>query len=176
MRSTGRLALLISFLASTCCSSGVRRAQDQGSVQDQESETTTEQAKQSEKAVKPVAQPRSPRAAKPPAVPTITDEDLTKAKQDYQSGVEAFEWGRYADAAQYLEQVYEVVPSLSDVQEYLERTYIALGMERYTAGQPEEAIVIWKKVLRIDPSDEKAKTYIARTKEEIARLPADKSD
>jgi tetratricopeptide (TPR) repeat protein len=156
--STGRLALLILLLASTCCSTGVRPARNE------------------EEAVLP--QPKAAEAAKPPTIPktpAVTEAQLAKARQDYQAGVEAFEWGRYDDAAQYLEDVYRIAPKLDEVQEYLERTYIALGMECYTAGQPEDAIAIWKKVLRIDPRDEKAKAYIARTEQEIARLPADKS-
>lgn len=159
MGSTGRLALLILLLASTCCSTGVRPARVE------------------EEGVLP--QPKAVKAAKPPPTtpkkPAVTEAQLAKARQDYQAGVEAFEWGRYDDAAQYLEDVYRIAPKLDEVQEYLERTYIAMGMERYTAGQPEDAIVVWKKVLRIDPRDEKAKAYIERTEQEIARLPADKS-
>ena len=165
MGSTGRLALLILLLASTCCSTGVRHAQKE--------EEAVLPRPTAAKATKPPAKP-----AKPPAIPktpVVTEAQLAQAREDYQAGVEAFEWGRYDDAVQYLEEVYRIAPKLDEVQEYLERTYIAMGMERYTAGQPEDAIVVWKKVLRIDPRDEKAKAYIERTEQEIARLPADKS-
>lgn len=163
MGSTGRLALLIVLVASTGCSFGVRRSQHE---------------ENQEQVVAPPPPPASPSpkpkvAVNPPTVRTMTEAELAKAQQDYQAGVEAFEWGRYSDAAQYFEDAYRIAPKMDELQEYLERTYIALGMERYTAGEPDEAIAIWKKVLRIDPSDEKAKAYIARTQEEIARLPAD---
>jgi tetratricopeptide (TPR) repeat protein len=165
--STGRLALLIVLLASTCCSSGVRREQTA-----QKNEQKNEQ-----KVEKVVANPPAPSTPKPqpPKVRVVSEDELAQAQKDYQVGVEAFEWGRYSDAAEYFEKAYRIKPNMNELQQYLERSYIALGMERYTAGQPEEAIAVWKKVLRIDPSDEKAQTYIARTKEEIARLPADQA-
>jgi cytochrome c-type biogenesis protein CcmH/NrfG len=55
------------------------------------------------------------------------------------------------------------------VADYLKREYLSRGMEAFAAGRLEAAVDHWEKVLRIDPGDARARGYLARAQQQVAR-------
>ena len=60
-------------------------------------------------------------------------------------------------------------PDYREVAGYLKREYLTRGMEAFAAGRLDDAMAQWERVLRIDPTDERARGYMARAQEQRAR-------
>ena len=69
----------------------------------------------------------------------------------------------------YWELIWSAEPDYRQVSSYLTREYLTLGMEAFASGRLEQAVVHWKRVLEIDPDDSRAKGYLARAREQMAR-------
>lgn len=117
-----------------------------------------------------VAKPDPAPMKKPPVPVAPTVEQLEEAERSYQSGLDAVAQNRLADAVNHFESIYKTLPQYKNVSQQLQQAYLFLGMEHYTEGEPEEAIRVWNKVLRIDPKHEKALAYIRKTKQELQRI------
>jgi hypothetical protein len=118
-----------------------------------------------QKAAKPKQATKPRKAASGP-----TAEQLRQAAWAYRDGAEAMSQNRLEVAAQRFEEGYRVAPKYRDIQARLLQAYLFLGMELYTEGNPEQAIQVWKKVLEIDPHNEKALAYIRKTQQELERI------
>ncbi len=113
----------------------------------------------------------APRAVTPaadaaPAAPRLGDRELA---QLYRQGALAAERGQSDAALRYWELVWSSQPDYREVKDHLMREYLTRGMEAFAAGRLEEAVAQWEKALRVDPSDERAKGYLARAQKQIAR-------
>jgi Tfp pilus assembly protein PilF len=65
--------------------------------------------------------------------------------------------------------VWSIQPGYQRVDDYLKREYLTRGMERFAAGDLDEAVRLWEQALRIDPKDERTLGYLARAQEQRAR-------
>ncbi len=97
-------------------------------------------------------------------------EDAAALRAAYEKGVGHFRNGDFAKAITEWKAVWESWPGFEDVGEYLIKAYQYRGMELYTAHEYEEALNLWRRILEIDPQNEKAIRYIKRTEEEMSRL------
>lgn len=88
--------------------------------------------------------------------------DAAELTDLYRRGLEASQASRSEDAIRYFELVFSAAPDHALVRENLVREYLTLGMERFAAGDLDEAIGIWQRALEADPSDEKARGYLER--------------
>jgi len=108
----------------------------------------------------------------PPAKPQrreATAEEIREAEQMYRSGLDVFKEDRWTEAIRYFEFVYGLVPDFENVETYLKQAYLFLGMDHYTAGELAAAIETWERILRIDPGDEKALSYLRKARVEIQK-------
>jgi cytochrome c-type biogenesis protein CcmH/NrfG len=69
----------------------------------------------------------------------------------------------------YWELVWSARPDYRQVETYLKREYLTLGMEAFASGQLEQAVGHWKRVLEMDPDDVRANGYLERAREQMAR-------
>ncbi|MFH1563344.1 MAG: PorV/PorQ family protein [Nitrospirota bacterium] len=88
----------------------------------------------------------------------------------YDKGLRYFQGQKITQAIKQLEFVYEHNHQYREIQLYLIKGYLVAGMEHYTTGRLSEAINTWEKVLQIDPENQKAISYINRTKTELAKI------
>jgi tetratricopeptide (TPR) repeat protein len=87
----------------------------------------------------------------------------------YQEGLRALQENRTHDAVRYWELVWSARPDYRQVETYLKREYLTLGMEAFASGQLEQAVGHWKRVLEMDPDDVRANGYLERAREQMAR-------
>jgi tetratricopeptide (TPR) repeat protein len=111
----------------------------------------------------------SPRVAAPVNGPTVDNQVLARR---YRTGVEAFEKGRFDEAARELMAVWTASPGYQDVASTLARAYLFLGMQAYSKGDYDAAIASWERVLTVDPGNAKAQRYLKSSREEASRLGA----
>ena len=102
--------------------------------------------------------PRSPRRQTP--------EQRRDLQRKYQDGLAAFTSGDFDEAIHNWRAVWFEDPHLENVSNYLIKAYLFQGVELYGRGQYEEAMDRCKRVLEIDPTNEKALRYLDRIKEE----------
>lgn len=107
----------------------------------------------------------------PPAVaePHLSPERQKEVEDLYRRGVSAMEEGRAADAVHYWEIVWSFDPDYERVQEHLKREYMTMGLEQFARGSLENAIEQWQKALQVDPSDQRARAYLQRAREQLSR-------
>jgi tetratricopeptide (TPR) repeat protein len=76
---------------------------------------------------------------------------------------------RSEEAVRYWELVWASRPDYRDVAQNLKREYLTRGMELFAAGRLDEAVAEWEQVLKIDPSDARARGYLNRAETQRAR-------
>jgi tetratricopeptide (TPR) repeat protein len=109
----------------------------------------------------------------PPMVPSfaaLSTKDRAEVADLYQSGLQAVEDNRHADAIGYWELVWSRAPDYQQVAENLKQQYLALGMENFADGRLDESIRIWEKALQIDSRDKRTQGYLARAYEHKTRI------
>jgi len=112
------------------------------------------------------ADPATTRAARPAAAPKLPERELESL---YRHGLEAARAQRSDDAVRYWELVWTASPDYRGVAENLKREYFARGMEAFAAGRLADAVEQWERVLRINPNDARARGYLARAQQQMAR-------
>lgn len=100
-------------------------------------------------------------------IPPQLVEQITVA---YDKGLNYFHQQKISQAVKQLEFVYKYDHSYRQVKFYLIKGYLITGMEDYTAGRLKESIDTWQKILKIDAQNQKAISYINRTKIELAKI------
>ncbi len=88
----------------------------------------------------------------------------------YDKGIKYFHEQKIIPAVEQLELVYKYDPYYRKVRFYLIKGYLIAGMEHYTSGRLQESINTWQKILVIDTENQKAISYINRTKIELAKI------
>ncbi len=88
----------------------------------------------------------------------------------YDNGLKYLQQQKITLAIKQLEFVYEHDPQYREIKLYLIKSYLVAGMEHYTTGRFSEAINTWQKVLQLDPENQKALSYINRTRTELVRI------
>lgn len=88
----------------------------------------------------------------------------------YDKGLRYFQGQKITLAIKQLEFVYAHDHQYREIKLYLIKGYLVAGMEHYTSGRLPEAINTWEKVLEIDPENQKALSYINRTKTELSKI------
>lgn len=86
----------------------------------------------------------------------------------YQRGLAALRAQRSDDALRYWELVWSARPGYREVAACLKREYLTRGMESFAAGRLDDAMAQWERVLRVDPTDERARGYLARAQQQRA--------
>jgi tetratricopeptide (TPR) repeat protein len=87
----------------------------------------------------------------------------------YRRGMDAMQEGRTDDALRYWELVWLGDSEYPGVAEHLKREYLLRGLESFSRGSLEEAILLWEKALGVDPKDQKTIGYLARAREQMNR-------
>ncbi len=123
--------------------------------------------------------PGASEMAKAPASPrpgTVAPKSaaLSKKKQKdladlYRRGMTAMQEGKSDDALRYWELVWLGDPEYPGVTEHLKREYLLRGLESFSRGSLDEAVLLWEKALGVDPTDEKTIGYLARAREQVSR-------
>lgn len=114
--------------------------------------------------------PASPQTSAPahasPPRPKLSDRE---AEEFYQRGLQAQSAQRSDEAVRYWELVWAARPDYREVASNLKREYLARGMELFASGRLDDAMVEWQRVLRVDPTDARARGYLARAEAQRAR-------
>jgi len=106
--------------------------------------------------------PRTPR--------TLTPEQRRELQQKYQEGLAAFTKGDFDAAIRSWHAVWFEDPNMENVSSYLIKAYLFQCVELYGRGQYDAAVDRCKRVLEIDPANEKALRYLDRIEEEKLEL------
>jgi hypothetical protein len=106
--------------------------------------------------------PRAPR--------NLTPEERRELQQKYQEGLAAFSKGDFDAAIRNWHAVWFVDPEMENISGYLIKAYLFQCVELYGRGQYDEALDRCKRVLEIDPTNEKALRYLDRIEEEKLEL------
>jgi tetratricopeptide (TPR) repeat protein len=81
-----------------------------------------------------------------------------------------FNAGNFDGAIASLVKVWTVQPDYYSVSDLLAKAYIFVGMRYYSENKHVEAIENWHKALSVDPTNSKAKRYLAKAEEELQKL------
>jgi len=101
---------------------------------------------------------------------TLTAEQRRELERRYRSGMVAFSNRDFQGAIQDWRSVWLDAPEFEGVGDHLIKAYLFEGVELYGRGQYEEALDRCMRVLEIDPTNEKARRYLARIQEEKSEL------
>jgi tetratricopeptide (TPR) repeat protein len=104
-----------------------------------------------------------------PVAKVVTDEQRREAGRLYKQAIDAVSQRRSDDAIRYLELVWTIDPDYQRVADHLKREYLTRGMEFFADGELDKAVDLWERVLRVDPSDERARGYLTRAREQATR-------
>ncbi len=115
---------------------------------------------------RPASRTPAPAAKPAPAKPELSDREIEAL---YRHGVDAARAQQPDAAMRYWEMVWVARPGYRNVGENLKREYLARGLEAFAAGRLEDAVAQWEKVLRVDPSDARARGYLARAQQQMTR-------
>lgn len=113
--------------------------------------------------------PSSPPAAPSPGHTPETSRSVQEIEDLYGRGLAAIRAGRSEEALHYFELVWGASPGYREVGEYIKREYLSRGMEAFASGRLEEALTHWERVLVVSPGDERARGYLARAQQQLAR-------
>lgn len=119
-------------------------------------------------ATQPAQSPRL--AATAPAAADLTPARRREIADLYRRGVAAMQANRRAEAVRYWELVWTTDPEHEQVRENLTREYLAQGMEAFAAGELRLAVANWEQALRVDPRDLRARGYLERAQQQLARM------
>jgi tetratricopeptide (TPR) repeat protein len=121
-------------------------------------------------------------ATSPPAIPAPAKEATpsgqaapasaasdAKVEPFYRMGIVAWREQRADDALRFWELVWSAHPGYREVNSLLVREYLTRGIDAFAAGRLPEAIAQWEKALRVDPADARARGYLSRAQEQLAR-------
>ncbi len=86
--------------------------------------------------------------------------------RQYDEGLAAFTGGNFERAIRHWHGVWLADPNFRDVGSYLIKAYLFEGVELYGRGQYDPALERCRRVLDIDPENEKARRYLRRIEEE----------
>jgi tetratricopeptide (TPR) repeat protein len=103
------------------------------------------------------------------APPQPTRAADARIEQFYRQGFAAWRDRRGDDALRFWELVWSARPGYRHVNQLLVREYLTRGIDAFADGHLPEAIVQWEKALRVDPADARARGYLTRAQEQLAR-------
>ena len=86
--------------------------------------------------------------------------------RQYDDGLAAFANGNFERATRHWHAVWLTDPSFREVGSYLIKAYLFEGVELYGRGEYVAALERCRRVLEIDPANEKARRYLGRIEEE----------
>lgn len=105
-----------------------------------------------------------------PATPTpMTPQQERELRDLYVQGLKAMEAKRPIEALRYLELVWSMNPRYERTAAYMKREYLLLGMDAYSSGRLDEAVSHWERALAVDPTDVRARGYLARAQQQRER-------
>ena len=88
----------------------------------------------------------------------------------FQVGLGYFEAGEFDAAISTWQSIWDQAPEFGEVGNYLVKAYLLQGINLYSQGEYRQAISRCRRVLDIDPSNQKARRYLARIEEEQQEL------
>jgi tetratricopeptide (TPR) repeat protein len=106
------------------------------------------------------------RAPEPLRRRPLTAEEKRGLERLHREGLDAFSNGEWEQATRIWRAVWLEDPNFEDVSTYLAKAYLLKVVELYGRGQYEEALGRCDAVLEVDPSNEKARRYVERIREE----------
>jgi tetratricopeptide (TPR) repeat protein len=92
-----------------------------------------------------------------------------RAESLYRQGLAAWREGRADDAVRFWELVFSMHPGYREVNGLLVREYLTRGIDAFAGGRLTEAIGYCERALRVDPADARARGYLTRAQEQLAR-------
>ncbi len=110
-----------------------------------------------------------------PAAASAAAVELTAARRReiadlYRRGLDAMQAGRRMEAVRFWELVWEADRDHEQVRDDLTREYLAQGMEAFASGALRQAVVSWEQAVRIAPEDPRARGYLERALQQLARM------
>jgi tetratricopeptide (TPR) repeat protein len=96
--------------------------------------------------------------------------DSTLLEPKYNEGLRYFNDGQYEEAARRFYEIWAAAPEYHNVTDLLTKTYLFIGMKKYSEENYREAIINWEKVLTVDPDNPKARRYLLKARDEAGRL------
>lgn len=111
----------------------------------------------------------------PSMVATGTREPLSAELQKeidfvYNTAQELFKKGDLIQAIGHWEKVERLAPNYLSVRKYLVNAYKFVGVESYGKNKLQEAVVVWKKAIQLDPDNSEIRNFINRAETEIRKL------
>ena len=88
----------------------------------------------------------------------------------YSEGLRYFDEGRYDEAVRRFHDIWAAAPDYHNVTALLTKTYLFMGMKKYSEENYREAIINWEKALTVDPDNPKARRYLLKARDEAGRL------
>lgn len=104
------------------------------------------------------------------AAPLISEHRRQELDEMYQRGLAAMQDGRRSDAVRYWEIVWSADADHAQVREHLTQEYLARGMEAYADGGLRNAVSNWEQAVRVAPDDPRARGYLERAHNQLARM------
>ena len=89
----------------------------------------------------------------------------------YDEGMRFYRAGDLVGAMLAWEEVSRLAPHYQEVDSNLLRVYRVTGLESYTEGRLREAVEIWEKALRLDPSNVQLRRYLNQAHVKLTRTP-----
>ena len=86
-----------------------------------------------------------------------------RARQHYESG-------DVDEAIRLWELVWDEDPDNATTRDALRQEYLSRGMEHFSAGRLEQAGASWEQALRVDPDDPRVRSYLNRSREQLAHI------
>jgi tetratricopeptide (TPR) repeat protein len=114
--------------------------------------------------------PVPPRASTPASRRALTTAERRQLDRQYREGLDAFQLGDFDRAIRAWRGVWARDPDFQQVSDYLIKACLYEGIASYSNGRYDLAIDLCRKVLEIDPNNEKAKRYLERIREEKTEL------
>lgn len=118
----------------------------------------------------PVASPARPAPPPTTAAAEITPQRRRELDDLYRRGLDAMAAGRRTEAVRFWEVVFAADPTHAHVRDDLTREYLAQGLEAFTAGALRAAVASWEEAVRVDPQDPRARGYLERALQQLARM------
>lgn len=133
---------------------------------DRETERVAQERKMQDRRDRRLAVARREDAAREDRAPAPPPAALAAG---YDRGLQMYRAGDMLAAMNAWEEIARQAPHFQDVDQYLLRVYRVAGLESYTEGRLQDAIDIWGKALRLEPSNDQVRRYLNQANAKMKR-------
>ena len=133
---------------------------------DRENDRMAQERKTQERRDRRLALARRDESAREDRSPTPPPAALSAG---YERGLQMYRAGDMLAAMNAWEELSRQAPHFQDVDQYLLRVYRVAGLESYTEGRLQDAIDIWAKALRLEPTNDQVRRYLNQANAKMKR-------